>query len=75
MTSDNATFNLAIWVIYERPRDYPNSFVVRRWSGGKPARFCQVFNTLQEARDAIPNGLCCLERQPDDDPSIKETWL
>lgn len=71
---------LTIWVIFERPRDFPNGYVVRRQcvvpGGGiwiDPIAF--GFATLELAREGLPAGLVNLGRQPSDDPTIKETWL
>lgn len=50
------------YVIYEHPRDYPESFVVRRWDvvDGVPAPVpCGnpvLANSLDEARLMIPAG-------------------
>lgn len=70
---------LAMWVIYERPSDYPESFVVRRVQvvAGKLLfdKTRELRLTLEEARAAIPAGLHNLGRQPGDDPVIREVWL
>jgi hypothetical protein len=69
---------LSLFTIYERPKDYPNNFVVRRWIivGGQPTgQECQLADTLEESRILIPPGLFNLGRQPGDDPAIVETWV
>lgn len=73
--------SLLLFTIYRRPRDYPDEYVVRRWSirrmlptheGGEPyARG----KTLQEVRRALPPGLYNMGRDPADDPVIIETWV
>jgi hypothetical protein len=67
------------WVVYENPRDYPGKFVVRRWLIGPgtitPVAAVEVTDTLDEARAAVPDGLFCTPRMPDDDPCIVEVWL
>jgi len=70
---------LAFWVIYNKPSDYPNHFVVRRQRAlpGEivPEKLAQIAETLEEARKLIPPGLYCLGRFPDDDPVIVESWI
>lgn len=66
------------FVIYERPRDYPDKFVVRRFRivPGKiiPDDNVAVFNTLDEAREFIPYHLINIGRQEKDEPQIVEVW-
>ncbi len=69
------------WVIYKNPSDFPGKFVVRGrqvLSAGaenpatKPAA---VVEDLESARDAVPDGLVVIPRDPNNDPVIVETWL
>jgi hypothetical protein len=39
------------------------------------AQFAGVYDTLEEARKDIPQGLYCLGRDPNDDPVIVESWI
>lgn len=69
-----------MYCVYERPSDYPKSFVVRRWLVGGltavPDREAHaVTKTLDEARAAIPVGLVRLDRAPNDDAVVSEVWL
>lgn len=70
---------LDMYVVYERPRDFPNSFVVRHWiidgKGGKPTDWLVVGKTLDQVRQAIPGYCVRLERSPEDEPQIVESWL
>ena len=70
---------LVIWVIYERPRDYPNSYVVRPQAmvDGMliASQECVVAPTLEAARAALPHGLTMIPRFENDDPAIVETWI
>jgi hypothetical protein len=74
---------LAIFTIYESPKDYPGRIVVRRSEvNADGARVdpepLAVVLTLAEARIAIESvqpGLICLGRNPSDDPVIVECWL
>lgn len=69
---------LIVWAIYQRPKDYPQGFVVRPWStvdgqilGGK----VQYAETLSEARSKVPPNLVRLPPLPGEDPVILESWI
>lgn len=68
------------WVIYDHPKDYPRSFVVREQRvlpNGKlwMSPVCELARDLQEARKKLPTGLYPLGRQEGDDPVIAEVWV
>jgi hypothetical protein len=76
--------DLLIWTIYERPADFPNSYIARPFStligasqGGVPygMRCYLEAATLNELRLLLPMGLYRLERNAADDKKIVETWL
>ena len=64
-----------MWTIYNSPSDYPNKFVVRKFNYDSPTDEVKVFDTLEEARIAIPRHLYCMPRLEDDDPCIVEVWF
>lgn len=70
---------LSMWVIYNHPSDYPNSYVVREWvieaGHAKPCGRWFVRDTIEECRDALPPGLVNIGRQPEDEPQIMEVWV
>ena len=67
---------LVCYAIYEKPLDYPESFVVRRWVGMTPDQHpTAVVPTLTAARQQVPDGLICLPRYRSDDPVIVEVWI
>lgn len=71
---------ITLWTIYEKPLDYPDSFVLRRWRvlGDNrivPDEGCFLTKTLEGARELIPQGLCNIGRYPCDDPAILEVWI
>ena len=70
---------LFMWVIYERPSDFPEHFVVRRWWTDRGKVYanptCQFFDTLEEARASLPRNLFCMARSAGDQPQIKEVWI
>ena len=71
---------LDMWVVYEHPADFPDKYVVRRWtimSNAPPLASADrsLHDTLDEAREAMPRGLYNLKRLVGDDPAIKEVWI
>lgn len=63
------------WVIYERPKDFPQHFVLRRWFLERADPCCQLFDSLEAARAALPEGLYRMPAEPNDDRTIREVWL
>jgi hypothetical protein len=67
------------YTIYDRPRDYPEGFVVREWliergnPQPQPGRSWTAVS-LAGARSWVPDGLFRIPRSADDDPRILETW-
>lgn len=72
---------LAMWTVYDSPRDYPGKFVARLGvtrrgeSEPIPTGHIAVAPTLDLVRRMTPSGLVCLARSEGDDPTIVETWL
>ncbi len=66
---------LAIWTIYEHPKDYPNKFIARKFIRDKPTSDIKVGETLVEVRGLLPIGLTRMDRNIEDDPVIVETWI
>lgn len=74
--------SLSTWTIYDHPSDFPDNYVVREFriqAGSDPILGqAHLFLTLAEARDALQQlapSAYCLARQPEDDPTVVETWL
>jgi hypothetical protein len=73
--------SLAMWTVYDNPRDYPGKYVARRFdvdaSGPKPSASIIVMDDLEKLRDVLQfeMGLVKLMRSPGDEPQIVETWL
>ncbi len=69
-----------MFTIYERPLDFPDSYVVRSWEvvPGQmepiPGSFA-LKPTLEAAREFVPAGLFRMPRHSEDDSYIVETWL
>lgn len=70
---------LAMFTIYERPLDFPDRYVVRRWFACAPEPVPDVVPrlaaSLEHARELVPPGLYRQPRQDGDDPFILETWF
>lgn len=71
---------LSMWTVYQSPSDYPGRFVVRRCEVARgvithDATPLAVVDTLEAARAAVPRGLACMHRHPEDQPQIVEVWL
>ena len=67
---------LPIWVVYERPSDFPNCYVARLWIGETPTDELIAATDVDDIRNALAErGLVKLDRHPQDDPRILETWL
>ncbi len=66
---------LPIWTIYDSPSDYPGKVVVRLFMNDTPTKTGYVADSLATARAFIPQGLVRMERHPEDDPTILETWF
>ena len=67
---------LDIYAVYKNPSDFPGKIVVRKFLNDKPSMepFC-VEDTLDEAREKLPKGLFRMDRMPNDDIVIVETWF
>jgi hypothetical protein len=71
---------LSMWTVYERPRDYACGFVARRFEvtgkGPTPTQMTLKCLELEPIREKLARaGLVRLDREPDDEPQIVETWL
>lgn len=79
--SEDATVPKAMhqWVVYKRPKDFPNSYVARRWDIGKgdyqPSEIMIVGPDLESIRRLLPIGMIRTPRQPEDDSVIVEVWI
>ena len=66
---------LEMWVIYERPKDFPDKFVARRWDNSRPTQDTIVENSLKEVRSKLPPWMIRFPRNESDDACIVETWM
>lgn len=67
-----------MYVIYDKPTDFPNDFVARLWEvapdGSRPTRYMTRATSLEEIRETLPAGLVCFGRDRGDDPCVVEVW-
>jgi hypothetical protein len=70
---------LVIWCLYEHPSDYPQQWVARAClldcSSARPVRNALLADSLEELRGLLPRGLYRVDREPLDDPCLREVWL
>lgn len=67
-----------MWVVYEKPKDFPNECIARLWYTipGVELTDTVIKGELDDIRKHIEDrGFTCIGRRPDDDPVIKEVWL
>lgn len=70
---------LDLWTIYCNPKDYPTSFVARRWvilhGQAIPTKEAIVCDTLDEVRGFISADRVRLRRDLGDEDHIVECWV
>ena len=70
---------LSLWTVYEKPKDYPQGYIARRfevWVGTYQATIDTIkAETLEELRSKIPKGKVSIGRTAGDDPVIVEVWV
>lgn len=71
---------LFVWVIYEKPKDFPQLFVARMHrvtTKNEPTDVHVTGKTLYECRQKIPGlyNLTRIPRDPQDDACIVESWI
>lgn len=75
---DRLRDHLPMWVIHERPTDYPEGWVARLWltlPTPKLTRVALYSTTRDSLEQALPVGLVFLPRTPEDAPAIVGVWL
>lgn len=70
---------LEVWVICKHPLDFPEHYTLRaQWAmttGVFIHHVCGLYNTLEEARFDVPEGLAYFPPWEGDDYTIVETYL
>jgi hypothetical protein len=72
---DLSQCKLPMFVVYEKPTDYPKEFVVRLFDCNQPTQYFILKTTLKEARKVIPRNLVHFPRSVTDQKQIVETWF
>jgi hypothetical protein len=78
MTLDEARRSMPpMFTVYERPKDFPSGYVVRRWFGETCEPHAYTFPDIGAARQWIrqEGGSFPMPRSDGDDSVIVETWL
>jgi hypothetical protein len=80
MKDDDDDNGLDMWVVYWSPRDYPNTYVARKWrifAGDLPMPISEMFTSpsLAELRALLPPGAVNIGRMPQDEAQIVEVWV
>ena len=60
--------------VYKNPKDYPGKYIARLWDVDRPTNIAAIAESLEEIREAKPPDMVIMQRQPQDDPVIVETW-
>ena len=66
------------FVIYERPADYPDGYVVREWQitpGKAEPGQAWTAATLEAARSLLPTGVTLIAGRGQNEPPIVEVWI
>ena len=67
---------LKIWVVYNRPLDFPDKYVARLFINNKPTQKIIVENDLEKIRNEMElNELTKIPRHESDPLSVIESWF
>lgn len=72
---DYRDIRFPIFVLYDHPKDFPDNIVARLWDMGLPTPTVCLFNSLGEARAAMPQGFLRFGRNVHDDAVIIEFYV
>jgi endonuclease V-like protein UPF0215 family len=61
--------------VYKNPADYPGKYIARLWDVDRPTNIIAIAESLEEIREAKPAEMVIMQRHPNDDPVIVETWI
>lgn len=66
---------LSIYTVYYDTKDYPGVYCVRRCEYLEPKEILGTTETLEQAREIIPQFLYRMDRSPEDDRCVVESWI
>lgn len=74
---DFSKMELPMAVVYEKPQDFPDKYIVRIFDCNIPTNTLLIRDSLQDCREDITAAgfLACMERDSRDVLSIVETWI
>lgn len=78
LTHHKVRDQLPMWVVTERPKDYPEGCVARLFLTlpAPVATDAAIYGpSLADVRSKLPQGLFCMPRHEADEPQIVEVWL
>lgn len=61
--------------VYRSPSDYPGKYIARLWDVDRPTNIVAIAESLEEIRETKPADMVIMQRHPNDDPVIVETWI
>ena len=77
--SCGAERKLEMFVIFDHPKDWPDKFVARQFliqeDTATPTGTFWLGDSLDEVRSHLPPHCARLERDPNDEPQIVESWI
>jgi hypothetical protein len=63
------------WAVFEKPLDFPDKFVARKFVWDKATTDFFLGDSLDEVHQQLPAGLTCIPRLQGDPDYLVETWL
>ena len=82
MSDSKQLYNFEVWALYDHPSDYPDVYIARRFVAlPNPPRIVATVDVVQSKdlnvvrAQMSRKGLARVERLPQDDAKIIETWL
>lgn len=72
---DMRGFQMPVIAVFYNTSDIPNKYAARLFDLNLPTNIVVIKDTLEEIQNVIPTHLTRMNRQPDDHPTVIETWL
>lgn len=63
------------WAVFNRPLDFPQNVVARKFDNDIPTEECYVCDSVDEAVSKLPPGLTFIPPMPGDHKSVVGVWL
>jgi hypothetical protein len=73
---DATSNHIRLWVIYDKPKDYPDKFVARLFLNNTPTERTIACESIEPIRSQLEQyGFVNIGRQPLDEVQIVEVWI